>query len=356
MDLPVLTERQALEPSQLADVTRQAVEELLAEGESTNTRNSYRAALQYWAAWFALRYGLQLALPVPPEVVMQFIVDHAQRSTDAGLRHELPPDIDQALVDAGYKGKLGPIALNTLVHRVSVLSKGHQLQQVANPCADPQVRELLSRTRKAYAKRGALPHKKDALTKDPLQAVLATCDGSLKGLRDRALLLFAWSSGGRRRSEAAQADMKFLKRLGGTDFEYRLVYSKTNQAGVDRPENYKPVLGQAGQALDAWLRAGGIAEGRIFRRVRRGGHIGEALSDAAIRDIVMARCKLAALDGDYSAHSIRSGFVTEADHQDVPLKETMAMTDHRTVTTVLGYSRLNRGKSAATMLLDSSAT
>ena len=54
-------------------------------------------------------------------------------------------------------------------------------------------------TRRAYAKRGPSPH--DALNKDPLQGVLTTCNESLQGKRDRALLLFAWASGRRRRSE-----------------------------------------------------------------------------------------------------------------------------------------------------------
>jgi integrase len=67
------------------------------------------------------------------------------------------------------------------------------------------VRELLAQTRRAYAKRGARPRKQRALTKDPLQAVLATCDDTLRGKRDRALLLFAWATGGRRRSEVASA-------------------------------------------------------------------------------------------------------------------------------------------------------
>ncbi|KRB98782.1 hypothetical protein ASE11_10590 [Hydrogenophaga sp. Root209] len=71
---------------------------------------------------------------------------------------------------------------------------------------------MLSRTRKAYAKRVELPKKKDALTKGPLQLVLVTCDDSLKGKRDRTLLLFAWASGERRRSEVAAADVKFLNR------------------------------------------------------------------------------------------------------------------------------------------------
>jgi len=55
-----------------------------------------------------------------------------------------------------------------------------------------------------------VPDKKAAITLEPLQAMLATRDDSLRGVRDRALLLFAWSSGGRRRSGLR------LKRLART--------------------------------------------------------------------------------------------------------------------------------------------
>lgn len=338
MSLPALQKFPALQPTELSDVTQRAVDELLREGESRNTLNSYRSALRYWAAWYGIRYGSQIQLPVSTPCVLQFVVDHAERSTDKGLVSELPAEIDQVLVEAGYKGKLGALAHNTLVHRIAVLSKAHQLRELKNPCHDPRVRELLSRTRKAYAKRGARPQKKDALTRDPLQALLATCDDSLRGRRDRALLLFAWASGGRRRSEVTGADMQFLKRIP-EGFVYTLAYSKTNQAGVDLPENGKPVLGMAAEALQAWLDASGITEGRIFRRVRKGGNLGEALSPAAVRSIVKNRCVLAGIEGDFSAHSLRSGFVTEAGRQNVPLAETMAMTGHHSVATVLGYFR-----------------
>lgn len=266
---------------------------------------------------------------------------------------ELPAEIDQALVQAGYKGKLGALAHNTLVHRIAVLSKAHQMRELKNPCHNPKVRELLSRTRKAYAKRGALPRKKDALTKDPLQAILATCDDSLRGKRDRALLLFAWASGGRRRSEVAGADIQFLKRVGPIDFLYTLAHSKTNQSGIDQPENGKPVLGAAGTALDDWLRTSRIIAGAIFRRIRKGGHLGEALSPAAVGAIVKQHCALAGIAGDFSAHSLRSGFVTEAGRQNVPLAETMAMTGHHSVATVLGYFRAEASlSSGAARLLE----
>lgn len=339
MRLPVLQRVPALQPTELSDVTQRAVEDLLREGESQNTLASYRSALRYWAAWYGLRYGAMVQLPVATPCVLQFIVDHAQRTTAKGLVSELPVEIDQVLVDGGYKGRLGAMAHNTLVHRIAVLSKAHQLRQLKNPCHDPKVRELLSRTRKAYAKRGALPRKQDALTKDPLQAILATCDDSPRGKRDRALLLFAWASGGRRRSEVAGADISFLRRLGPGEFLYTLAFSKTNQAGIDQPENAKPVLGGAGAALDDWLSISGITSGKIFRQIRKGGHLGEALSPAAVRTIVKVRCGLAGIEGNFSAHSLRSGFVTEAGRQDVSLGETMSLTGHRSVATVLGYFR-----------------
>ncbi|WP_070398430.1 site-specific integrase [Hydrogenophaga sp. PML113] len=354
MALPVLLKTPALAPHELSAVTEQAVADLLREGESANTQRSYQSALRYWAAWYAMRYGKPIALPLPAACVLQFIVDHAQRTSPKGLVHELPFEIDQALVDSGFKGKIGSLANNTLVHRVAVLSKAHQVKELKNPCRDPRVRELLSRTRKAYAKRGELPKKKDALTKDPLKLLLATCDDSLRGKRDRALLLFAWASGGRRRSEVAAADMKFLTKTGPGEFSYELAHSKTNQSGAERPENHKPVLGAAGVALQDWLSASRIREGALFRRVLKGGKLGAALSAAAVRDVVNERCRQAGIEGNYSAHSLRSGFVTEAVHQQVPLPETMAMTGHRSVASVIVYSRrsLQDQSRAATLARD----
>lgn len=354
MKLSFLHQAPALQPHELSEVTAQAVDELLREGESQNTLASYRSALRYWAAWFGVRYGQRITLPVPAAAVLQFVVDHAERITAEGLRNELPAGIDRALLEAGFKGKLGPLALNTVVHRVAVLSKAHQQRGLKNPCHDAKVKELLSKTRRAYAKRGHGPEKKDALTREPLQALLATCDDSLRGKRDRALLLFAWSSGGRRRSEVASADMRFLKVVDGGEFSYELVHSKTNQAGADRADNHKPVVDQAARALRAWLEAAHISEGRIFRRIRRGGHVGEALTPAAVRDIVRSRCALAGLTGDFAAHSLRSGFVSEAARQDVPLAETMALTGHRSVQTLIGYHRPAAGRAAARRLLSGS--
>lgn len=341
-----------LDPRALDAQADAAVRDLMREGSSANTAASYRAAIRYWTAWFELRYGQPFALPLPPTAVVQFVVDHAQRSTGQGLQWELPPALDRELVRLKAKGKLGPPSLNTLLQRLSVLSKAHELRGHPNPCRDARVRELLAKTRRAYARRGAAPAKKVALTREPLQALLATCDDSLRGVRDRALLLFAWASGGRRRSEVVRATVENTARTAD-GFLYSLAHSKTNQAGANRANDQKPIVGTAAQALDAWLRASGITQGPLFRRVRRGDVVGEPLAAAALRDIVQERCRLAGLEGDFSAHSLRSGFVTEAGRQNVPLGDTMALTGHASVATVMGYFRAGSAASSpAARLLD----
>jgi integrase len=328
-----------LDAARLSPLAEAAVQALLREGESSNTVASYRAALRYWAAWFALRYQAEIRLPVSPATVLQFIVDHVARSTEAALLHELPASLDALLVAQGFKGRIGPLALATVGHRIAVLSKVHAQHQVLNPCRDEAVRDLLSKTRRAYAKRAAPTARKDALTREPLDALLATCDGSLRGLRDRALLLFAWASGGRRRSEVVQASLENTRKIYEGEWSYCLQYDKTNQLGSDRAENYKPLVGIAAAALEAWLAASGIEHGPLFRRIRKGTTVGEPLAASAVRKIVIERCRLAGLSGDYSAHSLRSGFVTEAGRQNVPLGDTMALTGHASVATVMKYFR-----------------
>jgi hypothetical protein len=107
---PTLAQPSALAlPDQLAQQAADAVRELLAEAAAENTTRSYATALRYWAGWHAARYGVELALPVSEAAVLQFVVDHVQRrSGDGALTWELPTEVDQALVAAGLKAKLGP--------------------------------------------------------------------------------------------------------------------------------------------------------------------------------------------------------------------------------------------------------
>jgi hypothetical protein len=131
----------ALEPEVLHAQAEASVRALLKEGESANTVRSYAGALRYWAAWFRLRYRRDFGVPLPVPVVLQFLVDHVERTSKEGtLTHDLPPAIDATLVEGGFKGALGAPALNTVLHRLSVLSKAHQVRDLPNPARDPGFR------------------------------------------------------------------------------------------------------------------------------------------------------------------------------------------------------------------------
>lgn len=118
------------------------------------------------------------------------MVDHVEREDGNGAWvHELPPAIDAALVAASFKASVGLLKLSTVRHRLAVLSKAHQLKGGDNPVRAAPVGELMRRVRKLYASRGLTATSQPALTRPPLEAMLATCTDGLIGLRDRALLL-----------------------------------------------------------------------------------------------------------------------------------------------------------------------
>lgn len=218
-----------------------------------------------------------------------------------------------------------------------MLATWHRVRGWEPPTETAAVKTLLRQARKAQARHGITVRKKTAAVAEPLQALLATCTDGLRGVRDRALLLLAWSGGGRRRSEVVGLQVTDVRRLDADTWVYALDATKTDASGVRRE---KPLKGAAAHAhaLAAWLAAAPATSGPLFRRLHRGGAIGatELTADHVAR-MVQRRAKLAGLEGDWAAHSLRSGFVTEAGRQGVPLGEVMAMTEHRGVGTVMGY-------------------
>jgi len=346
--LPLVDET-PLDPHFLAINAQEAAAAFIAAGTAANTLRSYRSALAYWSAWLQLRYGQALGdKALPTTVAVQFVLDHLARPLDNGTwAHLLPPAIDAALVAARVKAKPGALAFNTVSHRLAVLGKWHRLNGWDNPIEASALKTLLREARKAQSRQGVSVRKKTAVVLEPLQALLATCSDGVRGVRDRALLLLAWSGGGRRRSEVVGLQVGDVRRLDADTWLYALGATKTDTGGTRRE---KPLRGPAAQALAAWLAAAPAESGPLFRRLYKGGKISStALSADQVARIVQRRAQLAGLDGDWAAHSLRSGFVTEAGRQGVPLGEVMAMTEHRSVATVMGYFQ-------AGSLLNSKAT
>jgi len=247
-----------LDPHFLALNAQEAAAAFIAAGTAANTVRSYRSALAYWSAWLQLRYGQALGdVPLPAAVAIQFVLDHLARPlVDGSWTHLLPPSLDAALVAARVKARLGPLAFNTVSHRLAVLGKWHRTQEWDSPTEAPALKALLRDARKAQARQGVNVRKKTAIVLEPLQALLATCDDGVRGIRDRALLLLAWSGGGRRRSEVIGLQVGDVRQLDADTWLYALGTTKTETGGVRRE---KPLRGPA-------ARAHGLAEGRAGRR------------------------------------------------------------------------------------------
>jgi integrase len=86
----------------------------------------------------------------------------------------------------------------------------------------------------------------------------------------------------------------------------------------------------------------------FFRSIRHG-KIAGPLNPDSVREIIRRHAQLSDQPlGRISAHSLRSGFFTEAAKHEIPLAEAMAMTGHRPVQTVMAYYRAGEvGKSRA---------
>ena len=145
-----------------------------------------------------------------------------------------------------------------------------------------------------------------------------------------------FSSGGRRRSELVHIEVEDLSKIEG-GYLLSIRKSKTDQGGKGLKV---PILGAAATALTAWLVKSGIRSGRLFRGVQNNRKLTHSISGQAINNIVKKHIALIGLDPDlYGAHSLRSGFITEAARSGASLADAMALSGHRSVITASGYYR-----------------
>lgn len=296
--------------------------EIIAEYTSENTRRAHKGDLVYWQAWLSA-IGFSFDEPIKEEHVVAFVVQHIE-----GLEQAT----DKELVRQGYKEMLGPHKIATVKRRVASLSVFLDRKKWPNPCRNKSLRDLFEKLTKKY---GSSKSPGKAITLDVLDDFLATCTDKLIDKRDKAVLLFAWASGGRRRSEVTSATIENLVERPDGNFLYLIDRSKTDQSGEG---HHVPIKGRAAWALKEWLKASGVTEGPIFRAVSKSGDVGKGLSPIDVHRIVRRRAKLAGYDETaYGAHSLRSGFVTEGGMQGKSLGDIMAMTTHRSVNTAMRY-------------------
>lgn len=192
----------------------------------------------------------------------------------------------------------------------------------------------------AYQKRGQPAKKKRGLTAAELRRALEM--GLWSGiwlLRARAVLLVGFA-GGFRRSELCALLRKNV-RLTSEGLELLLVRSKTDQHGRGRRVGIH--YGEDGMcavmALRQWCIGARLADGYLFRSITPGGRVLEApMDEGAVAQLVKDVAEgLGYNVDDYSGHSLRRGFCTQADRNGQGLPSIMKTTGHKSAKMVLGY-------------------
>ena len=176
-------------------------------------------------------------------------------------------------------------------------------------------------------KHGRPPQQKDAVLAEDLLAMLATLDHDLRGLRDRAILLFGFA-GGFRRSEIVGLDCgpgQTDDSCGWIAIEEKgalvAVRGKTGwrdvEVGRGSSEATCPVA-----ALECWLKFARISHGPLFRRVGGTKVAAGRLNDKHVARLVQKTALAAGVRGDlsegerkrkFAGHSLRAGLASSAE-------------------------------------------
>ncbi|WP_209509807.1 tyrosine-type recombinase/integrase [Ruegeria sp. HKCCE4150] len=321
----------------LSQSDQDALTDLYVRGTPANTLRAYERDLLYVTAWKAARCGAALDWPESETTALAFILDHARNLNDA-TEKDVARETAEALIAQGLRRSLACPAPSTLDRRIASWLAFHRMKNLPSPFEAPQVKQARAKARRAAARPPA-PKSQHPITRDILELLLATCRGSRRDCRDRALLMLGWASGGRRRSELTglRREDVSLKEFDKTGLVWlSLLETKTTAKG----ETPRLVLkGRAAQALVHWIEVGEIQDGPLFRPVSKADRVlSRRLSPDAIAQIVRHRLKLAGLPDDFaSPHGLRSGFLTQAALDGAPIQAAMRLSLHRSMAQAQKY-------------------
>jgi integrase len=336
-------------------------------GMGDNSLRALASDLAYLEAWARAATGAALPWPAPEGLALKFVAHHlwdpARRDVEAA--HGMPADVADALTALGALRLKGPHAPSTVKRRLASWSALHRWRGIEGPFAAPALRGAVRLAVRASA-RPRQRKSRRAVTRAILDRLLATCRGDrLADSRDRALLLIAFGSGGRRRSEIACLRVEQISEEAPVASDpsdpsaapappalpcMAIALGRTKTTAADDDARVL-LLGPPVAALRTWLERADIASGPVFRAIDRWGALEDrALTPQAVNLIVKRRCAQAGLDpAQFSAHGLRSGYLTEAARSGVALPEAMRQSQHRSVQQAASYyndAERRQGKAA----------
>lgn len=278
----------------LTDDDVETLKHLAREGIGENSLRALASDLAYLEAWAQAATGAALPWPASESLALKFVAHHlwdpARREADP--QHGMPADVAAALRESEMLRSTGPHAPSTVKRRVASWGTLHRWKGQEGPLASPSLRSALRLAVRASTR----PRRRKsmrAVTRDVLDRLLATCSSDrLADTRDLAILLLAFASGGRRRSEVARLRVEQLSDeplvpLDPLDPKSPTLPCVAIQLGRTKTGNADDegrvlLVGPPVEALREWLGAGGHQPGADLPRDRSlGGDRGSG-ADAAV--------------------------------------------------------------------------
>jgi integrase len=290
-------------PAHLRDLTDRACTYVEA-ASSANTRRAYASDWKHFSAW-CRRQNLS-PLPPNPETVGLYITACASGAAERGAKPNSVSTIERRLAAIGW----------------NCTQRGMTLDR-----KDRAIATVMAGIRNTHA---APPRQKEALLPEDLIAMLETLDrGTLRGLRDRAMLLIGFA-GGLRRSEITGLDLGRDQTEDGRGWIEILdkgllitLRGKTGwrevEVGRGSSDATCPVV-----AIETWIKFAKLAKGPLFRRVTgKGKNVGpDRLNDQEVARLVKKAALAAGVRGDlseadrenlFAGHSLRAGLASSAE-------------------------------------------
>lgn len=285
---------------QLADRARSYVE----AASSANTRRAYASDWRHFANW-CRRQRLE-AFPPSPQAIGLYITACASGAATTDRK---------------------PNSVGTIERRLSALTWNYAQRGTPLDRKDRHIATVFAGIRNTHA---APPRQKEAVLPEDVIAMLETLDrGTLRGLRDRAMLLIGFA-GGLRRSEIVGLDIGRDQTEDGRGWIEILdkgvvitLRGKTGwrevEVGRGSADATCPLV-----ALQTWLKLARIAHGPLFRRVTgQGQSVGpQRLNDREVARLVKRTALAAGVRGDlsegeragkFAGHSLRAGLASSAE-------------------------------------------
>jgi site-specific recombinase XerD len=350
----------------LTDNDVETLKHLAREGMGENSLRALASDLAYLEGWARAATGAALPWPATEALALKFVAHHlwdpAKRETDP--RHGMPTEVAKHLRSEELLRTAGPHAPNTVKRRLASWGTLHRWRGIEGPFASPSLRAALRLAVRA-SPRPRKRKSKRAITRDILDRLLATCaTDRLADTRDLAILLVAFASGGRRRSEVARLRVEQLSDEPPVPLDpadpksptlpcLSIQLGRTKTTDADN-EGRVLLVGPPVAALREWLERADIGKGPIFRAIDQWGAVEErALTPQSVNLIVKRRCAMAGLEaGEFSAHGLRAGYLTEAARQGIALPEAMQQSQHRSVQQAASYyNEAERAQGRAARLL-----